>query len=147
MGVTGITKVRLDNALEKVRKLVDVSGHTVKLLGPTDEADPLDMDEFGELIDETPGVTTLKVWPVRTSPFSRKVIASIGWADEVDIIMYAARKAVDNLNLTIEDLKAKTTAEYDGREYHLSRVERHMASAADVYLYYILGLASPKQQA
>ena len=93
-------------------------------------------DEFGETLTES--VQALKAYPVRLSPFSRRVTYQISWSEDVDLICYVSKKKIDDLSLTIAKLKSYKVVRYDNQDYDIKYIEKFSAFAND-HLYIVIG--------
>ena len=93
-------------------------------------------DEFGELLTESS--LPLHSFPVRFSPFDRETTLKITWAEAVSVIFYVAAKEVDNLSLTIDDLKSYINVYHEDKEYEIAYIEPY-SNFADSFLYVIIG--------
>ena len=93
-------------------------------------------DEFGEILTES--TQALKAHPVRTTPFDRNVSDKITWSENVDVIFYVSKKAIDDLSLTIVNLKQYEKVRYNTREYELRYVDYYSSFGTDC-LYMIIG--------
>ena len=93
-------------------------------------------DEMGEILTET--TQPFKTHPVRFVPFNRRVSGSISWSEDVDILCYIAKKEVDDLSLTLTDLKQYLKMKYDSIEYNLRYIDHYSSFGTD-FLYIIIG--------
>ncbi len=109
-------------------------GMNVELIKP---ATSTAKDEFGTIV--TSSHLDLKTFPVRFAPFSADVIQKITWVENVDILCYVSKLAVDNLSVTLKQLKKKYShIRYDNVLYERRYIEYYNAFAND-WLYVIIG--------
>jgi len=94
-------------------------------------------DEFGSPL--TDGETLdLLAHPIRFTPYDRKVAHKISWAEDTDILCYVAKLALDQLEISIEQLKRYKEFVCGGKTYNIRYVEPY-SSFADDYLYVVIG--------
>ena len=94
-------------------------------------------DELGAKLTET--TIELKAFPIRYTPFDREVTAKISWTENVDVICYVPKYQLNNLSLTIKNLKARySTFRIDNKTYTVRHMEPYNAFATD-YLYMVVG--------
>jgi hypothetical protein len=93
-------------------------------------------DEFGEITSEVSKI--FKSFPIRYTPYDRKVEAKITWAPDTDCLAYVSKLAVDDMGLDINDLKTYEKMEINGKTYDLRYVEPYSQFAND-YLYVVFG--------
>jgi len=92
-------------------------------------------DDFGEPTET--GTLDIKAF-VRLSPFERKTYERITWADNVDILLYASKKAIYDLGYTIDDIKEYQYIKVDKKKYELKYTE-FKDNFGDDYLSIIIG--------
>lgn len=81
----------------------------------------------------------LKAFPIRFSPFDRETLQKITWAENCDILCYVSKLAVDNLSVTLKQLKKRyVKLKYDDIVYDIRYIEYYDAFADD-WLYIIFG--------
>lgn len=94
-------------------------------------------DEMG--LPLTYSTQILKAFPVRFNPYDREVMEKISWAENTDILCYIPKLQIDNLSLTIQDLRVKyKNFKYDKKMYDMRYIEPYSAFAGD-FLYVIIG--------
>jgi len=93
-------------------------------------------DSFGESLTETQ--LPLKSFPVRFSPFERKVIERIGWVENCDILCYVSKKAVDLQSITLKQMQRYKQVRHEGKTYDIRYVEYYSSFGSD-FLYVIIG--------
>jgi len=93
-------------------------------------------DEFGEMLSES--TLTLKAHPVRFTPFDRKVLDSISWSEDMDILLYVSKKEVDDLSLILWDLKQYNQIRYDSIMYDIRYIDYYSSFGTD-HLYIVIG--------
>lgn len=97
---------------------------------------PGTVDELGEILTES--TLTLKAFPIRKAPFDRDVLQRVGWAENVDMLFYVAKKQIDDLSLTITDIKQYIKIRHSNFEYEISNIETAYNFGTD-YLYVVIG--------
>jgi len=128
-----MTSAALSRAKIHVRD-VCASGSDIQLIKPST---PSSKDEFGAITSAS--ALDLKAFPVRFSPFDRVTLQRITWAENVDILCYVSKLAIDNLSVTIKQLKKKYSGlKYGGYNYDVRYIEYYDAFAND-WLYVIIG--------
>jgi hypothetical protein len=129
----GMTSAALAKAKLHVYNVCS-QGSDIEVLKPSSSSAK---DEFGAVISSTS--LDLKAFPIRFSPFDRRTTERITWAENVDVIAYVSKLAVDNLSVTLKQLKKKyDRLRYDGIIYDLKYVEYYSPFATD-FLYIIFG--------
>lgn len=93
-------------------------------------------DSFGETLTETS--LSLKSFPVRFSPFERKVVERIGWVENCDILCYVSKKAMDLQSVTLKQMQQYKNVRHEGKTYDLRYVEYYSSFGSD-FLYIIIG--------
>ena len=126
-----MTPTNLVIALEHVRN-VCADGRQITLKRPSLAGS----DEFGGITTAEP--LSLNAFPIRFSPFAKRVLQSISWSEEVDVIFYIAHKQVTNLSLDIYDIKDYISVIYNGATYELKYADMY-SQFADSWLYVIIG--------
>jgi hypothetical protein len=128
-----MTNAALSRAQTHVRN-VCATGSDIQLIKPSTSSSK---DEFGAIVSAS--ALDLKAFPVRFSPFDRVTLQRITWAENVDILCYVSKLAVDNLSVTIKQLKKKySRLKYGGYNYDIRYIEYYNAFAND-WLYIIVG--------
>jgi hypothetical protein len=94
-------------------------------------------DEFGTQLTETTQI--LKAFPIRFNPYDREVLEKISWAENTEILCYVSKLQIDNLSLTVQDLRVKYSGfRFDKKTYDIRYVEPYSAFAND-FLYVVIG--------
>lgn len=124
-----MTAERLAESRKKIQKVTD-SGQSVTLVKPATT------DEFGEVL--TTSSLVISAFPVRYSPFDRKMKDKISWTDEVDVVCYIAKQYLIDEEYTIDDIKRYKHVQINSKKFDIVRVEDYM-SFADDFLYVIIG--------
>jgi|GEM_PF-1842446 hypothetical protein len=113
---------------------VCAQGSDIELIKP---ATSTAKDEFGTII--TSSHLDLKAFPVRFAPFSADVMQKITWVENVDILCYVSKLAVDNMSVTLKQLKKKySQLRCDNVLYERRYIEYYSAFAGD-WLYIVIG--------
>jgi hypothetical protein len=99
-------------------------------------AKPATKDKFGEAL--TQSTQTLNAFPVRFNPFDRRIANKISWSSEVDMIAYCSKKQMDDVSLTIEQMRRYNTISFSGKRYEIKYVDGYSAFKDD-FLYVIVG--------
>ncbi len=93
-------------------------------------------DKFGEIMDEV--TLPLSSFPIRFTPFTRDVQNKISWAEKVDVIFYCSKKQINDLSLTVEQLKQYTIVRHENKDYVIEHLDRYSYFANDC-LYIVIG--------
>ena len=93
-------------------------------------------DEMGEVLSESE--LSLNAFPVRFNPYDRKTKERISWAEDTDILCYVAKKQIDDVSISIEQLRRYLYLKYSGKRYSIRYVELYDAFHTD-YLYVVIG--------
>ena len=94
-------------------------------------------DEMGTPL--TPSTQDLRAFPVRFNPYDREVIEKISWAENTEILCYIPKLQLDNLSLTVQDIRVKYKKfKYDKKTYDIRYIEPYSAFAGD-FLYVVIG--------
>lgn len=124
------------NAISLERAQLDVyrvcqAGQTVSLISATSR------DDFGTTLAEGTHYT-LKVHPVRFSPFSRSLSSRVSWVDECALVVFGAKRQIDLDSKRIEDIKQYRYMRHNGVDYEISNAELYSSFGSD-FLYVMLG--------
>jgi hypothetical protein len=94
-------------------------------------------DEFGS---PTGSVSTLNLMahPIRFSPYERRVLQSVAWAENTDVLCYTSKMALDLLMVTIEQARRYKSLKYQGKSYDIRYIELYSGFGTD-HLYVIIG--------
>jgi len=128
----------IDNAMTDVR-LLNAQTHVLNVCadgGTITLVKALTKDEMGEILTES--TQDLKSFPVRFAPFDRQVIEKIGWAENVDVLCFVSKLAIDNLSLTLTKLKQYKNLRHEGKTFELSYIDYYSSFKND-FLYIIIG--------
>jgi hypothetical protein len=94
-------------------------------------------DKFGE---PTGSETLLRIraYPVRFTPFSRKMSEKIAWSTGMDVIFYIPKKTIDAFSYNIDDLKSFKTVTIGIKTFDIQNIDYHM-NVSGQFLYYVIG--------
>ncbi len=130
MAITeGMSSTTLTTALNHVYNVCQY-GHSLVLIKSNTN------DELGEELTEI--TLSLHAFPVRKKPFSRSVLETISWAENVDVIAFVSYKEVTDGNNTINTLKQYKAIRHDGMQYDITYVEEYSAFLGS-FLYVVIG--------
>ena len=93
-------------------------------------------DKGGEVIEDT--TQDLKSFPVRYSPFDRKVFQKISWAENVNIILYVSALELENIPLSLAQIKRFEKIEIDKKQFNLTYAD-YYGPMGDSHLYVVIG--------
>ncbi|MFZ7155032.1 MAG: hypothetical protein ACO1HP_14770 [Bacteroidota bacterium] len=128
----GMTPGRLAAAQREIQQIVS-QGKTMTLAKPSTSRNKLGEPTGSE------STASYRIYPLRFTPFSRKLSGQISWADDVNAIAFMAKADADAASETVDDLKQYKTATIDGTEYQIDQVDNYGAFGSD-FLYIIVGL-------
>lgn len=118
---------KLSIAQNKVQTVTNIHGSDIKLThGGT-------QDDWGE--DVVKATVAIKAFPIRYSPFNRKVRESVGWSLDVDVLCYIGKREFDLLAIDIETCKQVII---DDKRYDIYKTQLY-SQMGGTYIYYIVG--------
>lgn len=98
---------------------------------------PATKTELGDILTES--TVTFKAFPVRYTPFDRKTSQKVSWAEDVDVIGYLSKKAVDTAGYTISQLQRQyKKIRVNSKTYDIKYIEYYSNFAND-FLYVLVG--------
>ena len=94
-------------------------------------------DELGGILTESK--TMLKSFPTRYTPYDRKIVEKISWAEETEIICYISKLRIDELDTNLSKLQKKyKKMRVMNKTYDIIHIEYYGAFAND-FLYVVVG--------
>lgn len=93
-------------------------------------------DEFGAITSES--TTTLKSFPTRYTPFDRKVVERISWAEETEVICYISKSSIDAIDTNLSKLQKRyKKMRIANKTYDITHIEYYSPFAND-FLYVVI---------
>jgi hypothetical protein len=112
-------------ALNRVKSKC-AKGRTVKLYVPS--SDNGYEEDFSAIV-------TVKAFPVRYSPFNRKIQETVDWHMEVDVLAYVPYGVIADESYNVD---LYTLMEVDNRRYNVYKMQPY-SQYDNTYLYWIIG--------